>query len=90
MCLGLIVKHEEIDLAEAMVEEVEGLDGSVDGIAEGSDGDAAVDDGVEDSDFDGEGDMRTSRRSLPHKKRLSKKLRNPRKPQPQSLPKRYG
>ncbi|XP_034240071.1 zinc finger protein 473-like isoform X2 [Thrips palmi] len=84
---GLTVKHEEIDLAESMVEEVEGLDGSVDGVAEGSDGDAAVDDGVEDSDYDGEGDMRTSRRSLPHKKRLSKKLRNPRKPQPQPLPK---
>lgn len=80
---GMTVKHEEIDLAEAMVEEVEGLDGSVDGVAEGSDGEAAIDEGAEDSDFDAEGDMRTSRRSLPHKKRLSKKLRNPRKPQTQ-------
>ena len=47
-------------------------------IIEGSDGDVAVDE-LNDSDEDGEGDMRSARRSLPHKKRLSRKLRAPRK-----------
>lgn len=81
------MKHEEVDLAESMIEEADGMDGAGDGGAECSDGDVPIED-MNDSDFDGEGDMRSSRRSLPHKKRLSKKLRNPRKSQQQPLPRR--